>query len=1031
MKNRERFWIFLVLALFLIVALSSGIPQADEEIEEPITKPRPEINVTFPYEVNANEVTIINYSLIWVINEQSTPPLVEVVELEENYTLEDNQFRYRPATDLMHLGSYLFAVNFTDRAGNYDTKTISFVVVYPQLEITLDQPENGASREDTFDVVIKTDRKAHCKYNVNRGSSIGYYSTASDEFDEINEDINDTFTINDFETQGVEEMYVFCKDDARLGEIVEKEFVLYHDTARPNIMELYTDYENNIITDDFDPLKTNLYVRTDEETICKYGVVYGNTVPQFEAMQEFPGFDEKNFGFNHQEEIFPAFVDPDEPVTYAVLCQDRAYWLSAENLQDADTIDIGLDLTGLLEFKSVDTPRYISTSSTKLRVTMNKRNAGCLAYPNQDLTGNPLVMENKASLQYNATSPSRSPGTHSFWIKCFHSTLDDQDPDYIVRQITYTIDNEEPEMIKAELISPLGNGSEYTYHDNKLKVRFEAEDNESGVQSFRYSVINHSSSTDRIIETGSVSPNERDEDLYVYDDDITGLDLEDGSEYYLEVNATDMVEQTSTSKLTNHLTVDRDRMPVSCNNDRIDGQETDEDCGGNCPRKCGLNQNCSVNQDCISNNCDEDGLCKASSCRDGEWNGQETDEDCGGNCPDCDINKNCDKNSDCASKYCSPTTKKCAQRTEPCFNQQLDPGETDEDCGGVCDAKCDTDQSCDNDDDCKNKICGTDGKCKAAKCDDGKQNGDESDKDCGSVCPNKCGLDKKCYSDFDCVTDTCGDQGVCIPDPDRDKDGMDNDWEERYGLNPDDASDANEDLDNDGFTNLQEFENRTDPTDPKSPGKPRSKIWIYLLLILIFIAAGVVGYLLYLRYQQMDKKPPKPIPRMPGVAIRRPMGRPIPPIRRQMPIRRMPITKPIEKAKEWLSLGELRKPKKPASDVFDRLSNIAKKGPREKKDVFADLGKIAGQEITRSHIQTISKSKQTPKDDLLKTFHKIAEKKINESVIKEINKTLSDLERSHKHLRKEISKVNKKIEPLRKIAKGKKKAVKTKKVRKK
>ena len=51
---------------------------------------------------------------------------------------------------------------------------------------------------------------------------------------------------------------------------------------------------------------------------------------------------------------------------------------------------------------------------------------------------------------------------------------------------------------------------------------------------------------------------------------------------------------------------------------------------------------------------------------------------------------------------------------------------------------------------------------------------------------------------------------------DSDHDGLPNDWEVKYALNPNDASDAAKDADKDGFTNLEEFEAQTDPQDPKS-----------------------------------------------------------------------------------------------------------------------------------------------------------------------------------------------------------------------
>jgi hypothetical protein len=48
--------------------------------------------------------------------------------------------------------------------------------------------------------------------------------------------------------------------------------------------------------------------------------------------------------------------------------------------------------------------------------------------------------------------------------------------------------------------------------------------------------------------------------------------------------------------------------------------------------------------------------------------------------------------------------------------------------------------------------------------------------------------------------------------PDRDHDGMPDDWETRFKLNPDDASDSAADSDHDGYTNIEEFINGTDPT---------------------------------------------------------------------------------------------------------------------------------------------------------------------------------------------------------------------------
>jgi len=50
---------------------------------------------------------------------------------------------------------------------------------------------------------------------------------------------------------------------------------------------------------------------------------------------------------------------------------------------------------------------------------------------------------------------------------------------------------------------------------------------------------------------------------------------------------------------------------------------------------------------------------------------------------------------------------------------------------------------------------------------------------------------------------------------DADNDGMPDDWERKYGLDPKDPADADADKDGDDFTNLEEFQAKTDPTDRK------------------------------------------------------------------------------------------------------------------------------------------------------------------------------------------------------------------------
>ena len=68
------------------------------------------------------------------------------------------------------------------------------------------------------------------------------------------------------------------------------------------------------------------------------------------------------------------------------------------------------------------------------------------------------------------------------------------------------------------------------------------------------------------------------------------------------------------------------------------------------------------------------------------------------------------------------------------------------------------------------------------------------------------------------------------PYADADKDGMPDEWETKYGLNPNDASDAAKDLSGDGYTNIEKYifgidpRSKTDWKDPKNNIDPATPI---------------------------------------------------------------------------------------------------------------------------------------------------------------------------------------------------------------
>ncbi|OVE79583.1 hypothetical protein BVY01_02200 [bacterium I07] len=91
----------------------------------------------------------------------------------------------------------------------------------------------------------------------------------------------------------------------------------------------------------------------------------------------------------------------------------------------------------------------------------------------------------------------------------------------------------------------------------------------------------------------------------------------------------------------------------------------------------------------------------------------------------------------------------------------------------------------------------------------------------GATRPKRDGVDKRIVSD---VTNRMGkiiDDPAQVggwpnlqtgdPYPDSNKNGMSDDWEKRYGIDPGDTNSGNQDPDNDGYTNIEEFLNGTHP----------------------------------------------------------------------------------------------------------------------------------------------------------------------------------------------------------------------------
>ena len=194
-----------------------------------------------------------------------------------------------------------------------------------------------------------------------------------------------------------------------------------------------------------------------------------------------------------------------------------------------------------------------------------------------------------------------------------------------------------------------------------------------------------------------------------------------------------------------------------CENELLDGDESDIDCGGSC-EPCGPGGQCGSDDDCDTMIC-SGGFCQTPTCYDGLQNGSEDGVDCGSGCPNdcieggCGGDGQCEQGEFCLDGECMPSS---------CENDLQDTLESDVDCGGPDCPDCAPADSCDVDADCETDVCGDDGLCAFPACDDTVLNGDETDVDCGGSC-EVCPLGGDCVFGSDCIEGVC-DAGTCIDD---------------------------------------------------------------------------------------------------------------------------------------------------------------------------------------------------------------------------------------------------------------------------
>ncbi len=696
------------------------------------------------------------------------------------------------------------------------------IPAFASAAVTMTDPKFGVANASVFNITATTSAAATCKYSTPFEKSFA-------EMAQFTETGTATHKLKDFNPQisGKFNFFVECSN-AEKGN-----FELSVDNS-PSIIVRAVALPSAVIET---PLETTLVVETNENTTCKYNGLESGTFEDMSTFFKAPDADQVKGNYENYHESKVTGLTDKTTYTYNITCRNLAQ-LTSPIAKVAVSVDTSVAPV-ITEIKPVN--GFATTSKeVSLSVTTNKKSA--CTYGNTT-----EVKENGGNFSLltvnHQVTLMLEPRQHRYYVKCLF-----EGPKEVSADTSFAIDNTPPSALAINDSQSLKGVDEgYSYYLDRLAIRFKSEDAESGIDFYNYTIIEDS--TGKVVYGWTTTTESK---LTVRD-----LKLRDGEKYYVQAYAQNKAGlRTETVRSPGVVVNVLLNAEYACGDKLKDGDESDVDCGGSCTSRCANGKACISNPDCRSVYC-VSSVCRAGNCTDSYLNQDESDVDCGGSCSrKCEIGSKCKKGTDCETALCAESL--CVAEG-PCSNTRLDEGETDVDCGGLCVAvknkKCALNQKCLENSDCKAGVCGPAGKC--ANQNDLDTDGVLNDRDNCPEAPNKDQQD----SDKDKTGDAC--------DNDNDNDGMPDEWEAKYGLNPLDSNDALIDSDGDGLANLEEFKSGaspkkrdtdndgaddakevkagSDPKDPKSKPKgnfvAKATLFLVVVALVIFATAALVSFL--------------------------------------------------------------------------------------------------------------------------------------------------------------------------------------------
>lgn len=282
------------------------------------------------------------------------------------------------------------------------------------------------------------------------------------------------------------------------------------------------------------------------------------------------------------------------------------------------------------------------SSTTKEMVFETNRNANCFISTSRT----PVIrMTNPLSSTGGVRHRNVHPGSDVFYIGCL-----DLGGSEVLEEFNVILDTTPPSSPVIELGGASAEHSNISTSRNSVRVKFTTSDTVSGIKGVNFTI--HEKSTGRnAIAWTSVKANE----WVIVTSDGTGtpIQLRDRDVYEIvavsENNAGLKSSESRSFPFEVYLGFDPDAVPEidHCKENNV-----------NCPDGA----ECTENLNCASGFCHPDeNICAAPTCNDEILNQDETDVDCGGSCPACEVGKTCLRNSDCLSNNCDIDTMTCAE----------------------------------------------------------------------------------------------------------------------------------------------------------------------------------------------------------------------------------------------------------------------------------------------------------------------------------------------------------------------------------